>query len=83
MLSQEDVLARLYEILTPFMKEGRTLAPETQLVADLGLDSMQVMELLSTIEDEFDISVPLNIVPEVKSVNDLADQVLKLNVSSS
>ncbi len=83
MLSQEDVLARLYEILTPFMKEGRTLAPETQLVADLGLDSMQVMELLSTIEDEFDISVPLNIVPEVKSVNDLADQVLKLVVSSS
>ena len=83
MLNQENLLPRLYEILGPFTKEGRTLNPETQLVADLGLDSMQVMELLSTIEDEFDISVPLNIVPEMKTVNDLADQISKLVVSPS
>ncbi|MGB0909596.1 MAG: acyl carrier protein [Nitrospirales bacterium] len=82
MLNHEDLLLRLYEILGPLTKEGRTLAPDTQLVADLGLDSMQVMELLSNIEDEFDISVPLNIVPDVRTVNDLADQISKLVVSS-
>lgn len=83
MSNHGEVTERLYEVLSPFVKEGRTLKPETQLVADLGLDSMQVMELLSSIEDEFDISVPLNIVPDVRTIEDLAAQVSKLLVPST
>ncbi len=83
MSTHEVLLSRLYEVLAPFKKDGQTLDADTELVADLGLDSMQVMELLSTIEDEFDISVPLNIVPEVRTVNDLATQISKLVVPSS
>ena len=83
MLNHEDLLSRLSNVLAPFVKEGQVVDANTQLVADLGLDSMQVMELLSTIEDEFDISVPLNIIPEVRTVNDLAAQISKLVVPSS
>ena len=83
MRNHEDLVRRLFELLTPFKKEGQTLEPDTQLIADLGLDSMQVMELLSMIEDEFDISVPLNIVPDVRTIDDLAIQISKLVVSSS
>ncbi|GJL52434.1 acyl carrier protein [Candidatus Nitrospira salsa] len=83
MVNHGDITERLYEVLSPFVKEGKTLRPDTQLVADLGLDSMQVMELLSTIEDEFDISVPLNIVPDVRTIDDLAVQISKLLVPSS
>ena len=80
MLKHEDVISKLYDVLAPFAKEEQVLDLNTELVTDLGLDSMQVMELLSTIEDEFDISVPLNIVPEVRTVNDLATQISKLVV---
>ena len=83
MLTHDEVVTRLCELLTPFKKEGVILESNTQLVADLGLDSMQVMELLSTIEDEFDISVPLNIVPEVRTVHDLANRISKLVVPAS
>ena len=83
MPNHKDLLEKLYKVLEPFKKEGQTLNANTELVSDLGLDSMQVMELLSTVEDEFDISVPLNIVPEVRTVDDLATQISKLVVPSS
>ena len=38
-----------------------TLASD--LVTDLGLDSLQVLEVVAELEDRFDISIPLNDVP--------------------
>jgi acyl carrier protein len=53
------------------------LSEDTELVTDLGLDSMQVMEMLLVIEDRFDISVPVSILPDVVTVRDLAQQIVK------
>ena len=36
---------------------------ESDLVADLGFDSLQVLELVAELEDRFDISIPPNDVP--------------------
>ena len=44
-------------------------------LADLHLDSLQVMNLLLHVEDRFDISIPVNILPDVKTVKDLALQI--------
>ncbi len=38
-----------------------TLASD--LVTDLGFDSLQVLEVIAELEDRFDISIPLNDVP--------------------
>ena len=78
MANDNKILLKIFDILTPLLKEGQQLGEDTRLIADLGLDSMQVMQLLSTIEDEFDISVPLNVVPEVQTVKELVQQVQKL-----
>ena len=78
MPSYESVLTEIYEVLQPFAKEGQTFSEETELVADLGLDSVQVMELLLQIEDRFDVSIPLNIMPEVRTVKDLVLQLLTI-----
>lgn len=78
MPSYEELLAELYEVVQPFAKEGQTLGETTELVADLGLDSVQVMELLLQIEDRFDVSIPLNILPEVRSVRDLVVQLQRI-----
>ena len=74
MPSYQDILPQVYEILQPFAPEGKELTEDMELVADLGLASMQVMELLLGIEDRFDVSVPLNILPDVKTVKDLVVQ---------
>ena len=45
---------------------------------DLELDSVKVMELMMELEDHFDISIPLNSLPNVNTVSDLATEIEKL-----
>ena len=73
-----DFLARIFEILKPFAKQGIILNEESELVTGLCLTSLQVMELIEQIEDHFDISIPLNILPDIRTVHDLALQLEKL-----
>lgn len=74
----EDILEQINEALRPYAREGQDLNENTELVADLGLDSVQVMQLLLEIEDRLDVSIPLNILPDVRTVKDLTLQLQKL-----
>jgi acyl carrier protein len=71
-------LAQIYEVLRPLTKPGVTLNEDSELVNELGLTSLQVMELVEQIEDHFDISIPLNILPDIRTVRDLARQLENL-----
>ncbi len=72
----QDILNKLYEIVTPFIDEGIDLElnEDTELGPDLGLDSLKVMKLLLIVEDSFDVSIPLNILPDVRTIKDFAKQ---------
>jgi acyl carrier protein len=48
-------------------------------VADLGLDSLKVMKILETVEDSFDILIPLNVLPDIRTVKDFVLQIQKLD----
>lgn len=71
MTSYEEILAQTYEALGRFAK-GQTLTEDTDLVADLNLDSMAVMEVVFEAEDRFNISIPLNVLPQVRTIRDFA-----------
>ena len=71
MATNPEILSQLLEILKPFTKEGQQLREETKLVAELGLDSLQVMQVLLKIEDHFDISIPLNNLPTIQTIQEL------------
>ncbi len=73
-----ELVLKLYDMLEPFNSQGLELKEDTELVADLGLDSLKVMQLIVTIEDTFDISIPLNILPNVRTVKDFAEQLQQL-----
>jgi acyl carrier protein len=74
----QDILNQLFEIIKPSVKDGRQLEEETDLVADLGLDSLKVMTLVEEVEDHFDISIPLNILANVRTIKDFALQLQEL-----
>ena len=74
----EKLFNEIIEILTPFVPEGQQLTEETDMIADLGLDSLKVMKIVETVEDSFDISIPLNILPEVRTVGDFVAQIQKI-----
>ena len=74
----EDILNQLFEIIKPSVKDNRQLEEDTDLVADLGLDSLKVMTLVEEVEDRFDISIPLNILANVRTIRDFALQLQQL-----
>jgi acyl carrier protein len=78
MLQYPQILAALSRELATFKRGNVEITEDTDLLGDLGLDSLQVMNLLLQVEDRFDISIPVNILPDVKTVKDLALQIQNL-----
>ena len=60
----------------------REIGLESSVVEDTGLDSVSVMDFVMELEDEFDISVPLDQIAEVRTVSDLAGVVSNLTGAS-
>jgi acyl carrier protein len=50
----------------------------SDLVADLGFDSLQVLEVIAELEDRFDVSIPLNDLPATRTVSQVVAQVAAL-----
>lgn len=78
MQSKEDILDQLFKLVRPYSEKPIAIREQTRLIEDVGLNSMKVMELVMQVEDHFDISVPLNILPDVQTVGEFAEQVQKL-----
>jgi acyl carrier protein len=78
MQNLKDLELQLYQVLKPFVPDGYELKTQTDLVEDLNLDSMKVMDIVAEVEDAFDISVPLNILPDVRTVGDFTSQIQNL-----
>jgi acyl carrier protein len=74
MPDSKEILSDVIKFIAPLVPQGQQLSPETDLVADLGFDSLKVMKLLEDIEDHYDISIPLNILPEIRTVGDFSEQ---------
>lgn len=78
MQSYEENLAQLCNVLQQHAKGDVVVKADTMLASDLGIDSAQLMEILLEVEDEFDVSIPLNLLPNVYTVNDLSVELEKL-----
>ena len=50
-----------------------TLAPEANLLDDLGADSLDVVELVMALEEEFQIEVPDDHVENIRTIADVID----------
>ncbi len=50
---------------------------EANIQDDLGADSLDIVDLITTIEDEFDLSIPEEAVDEIKTVGDIVNYIEK------
>ena len=54
------------------------ITPESDVVKDLGADSLDVVELLISLEDDYGISIPEDDSVNVKTVQDIVDMIERL-----
>ena len=58
-MKMEEITARLKEIVVDRLDvEEDQIKPEASFVEDLGADSLDIVELIMGIEEEFDIEIP-------------------------
>lgn len=75
---REDTFEIVREILTQVLNREVEITPETQFERDLEVDSLRAMEILAAVEDRFDITVPINVLNEIRTVEDLVREIEKL-----
>ncbi len=51
---------------------------DSELMADLGFDSLQILEFVGELEDHFNIAVPLNSLTHIRTVGQIAREVQTL-----
>lgn len=68
----ESLCQSICGLLEPYNKAGLLLGPETDLAADLELDSVAAMNLMMEIEDQYEIDIPINLLSEITCPLDLA-----------
>lgn len=52
-----------------------TVTPEASFIDDLGADSLDIVELVMTMEEEFDLEIPDEDAEKIKTVNDVTNYI--------
>ncbi len=48
-----------------------TVTDDSNIAEDLGADSLDLVEILMSLEDEFGISIPDEAIPQIKTIKDV------------
>ena len=78
MESYEQILEQIYKIIQPWIQNSIELSEQTDLIDDLGFDSLKMMELIPEIEDQWDIAISLKNLPDIRKIKDLTLQIQQL-----
>lgn len=65
----QNILAQQFEV------SADSISADTNIVDDLGADSLDVVELIMSVEDEFGISIPDEDAAELVTVGKLAEYI--------
>jgi acyl carrier protein len=78
--SRGEVMVEICRQLEPFQTEdGRPITGATVISKDLSIDSLAVMDMVMDLEDRFDVSIPMNVIAEIQTVDELTDTILTLS----
>ena len=77
-MSEDYVLQETKRILESVNKSGVSVTGETNIVEDINVDSLSVMDVVMELEDKFDISIPLNVISNVRTVDELVGAIKKI-----
>ena len=60
-----DIIAEQFDV------DADEVNAESSIIDDLGADSLDVVDLISSVEDEFDVQIPDEKVEGIKTVGDI------------
>ena len=76
-MKEKELLERVQEVVQQFAEPSLKVERDTAFVKDLGLESIQIIEMLCEIEDAFDLVIGESELSDVVTVADLTAVVEK------
>ena len=78
-MEREELFAKVKEIIVDQMAcNPDDITESTNLIEDLDADSLDLLQLLTEFEDQFDISIEDEAFEKVKTIGDALDQIRSL-----
>jgi acyl carrier protein len=74
----EAIFQQVAVLLQKYAPQPGPIHESTELINDLGFDSLKVMEMMNDVEDVFDITYPLNTLSDMLTVKDLTTQIQRI-----
>jgi acyl carrier protein len=71
--SVSEIRDVVFGTLSATLRNPVDLTDQTNIANDLGLDSVAVMDFVMEIEDQLNVSVPLDRIAEVQTLGDLVE----------
>ena len=78
MLTREDVYDKTCELLKPYNPKSRPIEMSSGIMSDLEVDSTAVFDIIMGLEDHYDISIPMEMVSDIKTVGELTTAIIEL-----
>ena len=76
LLNKEDVLTRVLEVVKNFEKvDAAKVTAESHFINDLGLDSLDVVEVVMALEQEFILDIPDHDAEKIQSIKDAVEYI--------
>lgn len=83
-MSQEDIYAKVSKIVADQLSvDEAEVKPEASFANDLGADSLDVVELVMALEEEFDIEIPDEAAENIATVQAAVDYIQEKTVASA
>ncbi|AET40874.1 acyl carrier protein Ecym_7017 [Eremothecium cymbalariae DBVPG len=76
-LNKDEITTRVIDVIKSFDKTAASanITLDTVFSKDLGLDSLDTVELLVAVEEEFDVEIPDKVADEIQSVGDAVNYI--------
>lgn len=75
-MSSEEVFDKVKEIIVEQLGVAETaITPDASFIDDLGADSLDIVELIMELEEEFDLEIPDADAEKVVTVNDVVEYI--------
>lgn len=79
--TDDAIFEKVCALLAPYNQTSKDIERGTAIMADLEIDSVAVFDLIMEVEDEYDVTFPMETVSEMRTVGELVATIREMKTA--
>ncbi len=79
--TDDVIFDKVCALLAPYNHKSADIDRNTAIMADLEIDSVAVFDLIMEVEDEYEVTFPMETVSEMRTVGELVSTIREMTTS--